>query len=173
MGSTDYLNSKFSEPKRPRKGAWLACETCKKEFYVHPSRLTRNVSVRFCSASCYKKDGNNNPFYGGRHATSLKEKWKGDEVRQELGRRLVRFNQTRWADTVGYKSVRAFIRRKGKCNRCSFSDVRILQRHHKDRNTSNNHESNIEVLCPNCHNLEHYLSRDGTYTNLKEIANAS
>lgn len=42
------------------------------------------------------------------------------------------------------------------CNRCGYDkEPRILGVHHKDRNRLNNEISNLEVLCPNCHSLEH------------------
>ncbi len=42
------------------------------------------------------------------------------------------------------------------CNRCGYKDEPlILGVHHKDRNRNNNDISNLEVLCPNCHSLEH------------------
>ncbi len=43
-----------------------------------------------------------------------------------------------------------------KCNRCNFNDpIQILGVHHIDRNRHNNDLSNLEVLCPNCHSIEH------------------
>lgn len=43
-----------------------------------------------------------------------------------------------------------------KCARCGFdAEPKILGVHHKDRNRKNNNLSNLEVLCPNCHSLEH------------------
>ena len=42
------------------------------------------------------------------------------------------------------------------CNRCGYdSEPSILGVHHKDRNRKNNDLSNLEILCPNCHSLEH------------------
>lgn len=42
------------------------------------------------------------------------------------------------------------------CIRCGYSEhSEILGVHHKDRNRKNNDFSNLEVLCPNCHSLEH------------------
>jgi predicted HNH restriction endonuclease len=42
------------------------------------------------------------------------------------------------------------------CNRYGYnSEPKILGVHHKDRNRHNNDISNLEVLCPNCHSLEH------------------
>lgn len=42
-----------------------------------------------------------------------------------------------------------------KCNNCGYTDERALEVHHKDRNRSNNDIANLEVLCSNCHKLEH------------------
>lgn len=42
------------------------------------------------------------------------------------------------------------------CNRCNYNIERALIVHHKDRNRSNNNINNLEVLCANCHLLEHY-----------------
>jgi endogenous inhibitor of DNA gyrase (YacG/DUF329 family) len=42
------------------------------------------------------------------------------------------------------------------CARCQYdSEPRILGVHHKDRNRLNNALENLEVLCPNCHSIEH------------------
>lgn len=42
------------------------------------------------------------------------------------------------------------------CVRCGYAEhPEILGVHHKDRNRKNNDLSNLEVLCPNCHSLEH------------------
>ena len=42
------------------------------------------------------------------------------------------------------------------CERCGYdAEPKILGVHHKDRNRKNNDLSNLEVLCPNCHSLEH------------------
>jgi len=42
------------------------------------------------------------------------------------------------------------------CERCGYdAEKSILGVHHKDRNRKNNSIQNLEVLCPNCHSLEH------------------
>lgn len=42
------------------------------------------------------------------------------------------------------------------CERCGYNTyINILQVHHKDRNRQNNTLENLEVLCPNCHCIEH------------------
>lgn len=50
------------------------------------------------------------------------------------------------------------------CDRCGYDDVKdILVVHHKDRNRSNNRMGNLEVLCPNCHDTEHFYNNDGRF----------
>lgn len=41
------------------------------------------------------------------------------------------------------------------CNRCGFSNVIALEVHHKDRNRQNDDIGNLEILCCNCHTIEH------------------
>jgi hypothetical protein len=50
------------------------------------------------------------------------------------------------------------------CQRCGWNEEpAILHRHHKNRDRKNNAMSNIEVLCPTCHVLEHYRSGDSIW----------
>lgn len=43
------------------------------------------------------------------------------------------------------------------CNRCSYHDNHMaLVVHHVDRDRTNNNLENLEVLCANCHTIEHY-----------------
>lgn len=52
-----------------------------------------------------------------------------------------------------------------RCNQCLWDkEVKILQVHHKDRDRSNNCLENLEILCPTCHDYEHYLSSDGRFS---------
>jgi 5-methylcytosine-specific restriction endonuclease McrA len=54
------------------------------------------------------------------------------------------------------------------CNRCGYKEhIEILRTHHKDRNSENNLPDNLERLCPNCHETEHFLAGDGVYTGHK------
>lgn len=45
---------------------------------------------------------------------------------------------------------------KSKCAKCGYTDIQALQVHHIDRNRKNNNLDNLQVLCCNCHRLEHY-----------------
>ena len=58
-----------------------------------------------------------------------------------------------------FSTVRKAMLRRGlltRCSRCGYDvEPRILGVHHIDRDRDNNDLSNLEVLCPNCHSLEH------------------
>ena len=49
-----------------------------------------------------------------------------------------------------------FLRAKGKCEKCK-KPLKGLRPHihHKDKNPKNNKESNLVLLCPNCHSKQH------------------
>jgi len=45
------------------------------------------------------------------------------------------------------------------CNRCGYDkNVAALQVHHKDHNRENGSLDNLEVICSNCHAIEHWSS---------------
>ncbi len=83
--------------------------------------------------------------------------------RRQLGlpRRWSRRSNRSW----GSSTRKLFLLKRGhKCERCGFSsDPAILHIHHKDRNRRNNAESNLEILCPNCHETEHHGTRTGKW----------
>ena len=54
------------------------------------------------------------------------------------------------------KHRKKLIQSKGnKCKQCLCDDIDVLEIHHKDRDRSNNVDENLEVLCANCHTIEH------------------
>ena len=51
---------------------------------------------------------------------------------------------------------RICLRSKGKCEMCKKSVEDITPHiHHKDKNPKNNKESNLMLICPNCHSKKH------------------
>lgn len=42
-----------------------------------------------------------------------------------------------------------------KCEKCGIDNPCVLEVHHKDRNRKNNKIENLQLLCANCHLIEH------------------
>lgn len=172
-----YKKSKFGPPERNRKGYYYICEKCKTEFYVMPSRVRvteeKGIRIRFCSIGCYNRSkfGKGNPFHGRKHTESTRIKFRTNPNRRRFKADKDNPNIAKYGILPGRMSTSArwkrFIRTSSKpfkCERCGFSQVpEILILHHKDRNRRNNRRSNIELLCPNCHESDHFLNRDGRF----------
>lgn len=63
--------------------------------------------------------------------------------------------RTKEEPTVYTYRQRALSHYKSCCGRCGFTNILALEVHHKDRNRNNNTMDNLEVLCANCHKIEH------------------
>lgn len=64
---------------------------------------------------------------------------------------------------IGNFSQRAFAHYGRKCNRCT--SIRFLVVHHRDHDRTNNHITNLEVLCKGCHQVHHeHRDASGRYT---------
>lgn len=76
-------------------------------------------------------------------------RWKNGEVDGMYGKYAVS------------KYIRKYLMNKydNKCSRCGWGEINPftkkipLEVHHKDGDYTNNDESNLELLCPNCHSL--------------------
>lgn len=121
------------------------CQWCNKEF-VHD---TYNSQGLYCSIQCSGK------------GSDLKRKANWEKTINE--RSLMKQNAKKilLAGATG-------------CARCGWNDyLQVLEVHHKDRNHKNNFLSNLELICPNCHSVEHYLAKDGQYQNNLGLAKAA
>jgi 5-methylcytosine-specific restriction endonuclease McrA len=55
-----------------------------------------------------------------------------------------------------------------KCERCKRKGVKVLHRHHRDRNPANNAPENIQIACSDCHYKIH--KRAGDWPGMKKAA---
>lgn len=67
----------------------------------------------------------------------------------------------------GSKTAKAMLLKENPvCSRCGYSKViGILQIHHADRIRHHNNRENVSLVCPNCHEEEHWANKDGRYKN--------
>jgi 5-methylcytosine-specific restriction endonuclease McrA len=64
-----------------------------------------------------------------------------------------------------YRSI-AFSNAEAKCAKCGYDEyIEVLEVHHIDRNRKNNDSNNLTILCPTCHDVEHFLSKTGKWRN--------
>lgn len=108
------------------------CATCKSPLTRKPSDLLKSKSkLYFCNRLCKEeaqKIGGIEEIHPSHYGKTLTKY------------RLVCFRNN------GLKKV---------CNRCGFDNELAICVHHIDRNRSNNKIENLEVLCANCHAIEH------------------
>lgn len=108
----------------------FTCGYCGIEVKRTPSELKSKSGKYFCSKSCSTTHRNTGKFGPANYL------WKG----------------------ISYRNF-AFDNFPNYCNRCNYDEHKfILIVHHKDRNRKNNTLENLEILCPNCHAIEHYGS---------------
>ena len=139
------------------------CLYCGKMFHRSPSELKRGHNT-YCSRVCYDKvrqtDIAAKRKPGGRggslqiHCAYCDEVFylRPSKVRAAknhyCSRKCKRLDQT----TTGSYVPRERLRRKyTSCQTCGLAESDILVIHHKDGNPKNNVESNLMVICPNCH----------------------
>lgn len=130
---------------KKQKRTLVSCAFCQEEFSITSYRKSRSKSgLYFCSRE--HKDTAQR-LESGTEFESLRPDHYG------LG-----------AHNSTYRTI-AFRNHPKECNRCSYdTEPGILVVHHKDRDRKNNLPKNLEVLCPNCHELEHFQAKDGRWS---------
>ena len=134
----------------------INCFICKKQFTHVSSRCNK---AKYCSRPCYNIAQRNK----GKKEFSCQhcgKKFMGHAChnRKFCSKQCVG-KSYRETFKPKYTTVRKALIKRGlinNCNRCNYDqEPLILGVHHKDRNRNNNEISNLEILCPNCHSLEH------------------
>ena len=130
--SKDCYNKSLK--KRDKPGENLNCSECEKEFYLSPSKIKRSKSGKhYCSIEC---------------------------ARIGIGKRRRGENHPSWKIGLSSYRIRAFREYEIKCNKCGYNEYEeVLEVHHKDENRDNNDILNLEILCPTCHTVEHFLNK--------------
>ena len=101
----------------------------------NPSRVHKKT-VAFCSRSCARN-----------HTGSEKRRIHGLTERKTAKKVLLE-------------------ERGHRCERCGWDEVaEVIEVHHRDRNIRNNQRENLELLCPNCHSIDHFRAGDGQFGN--------
>jgi hypothetical protein len=168
------------EGKRKRKAVETVCNSCNKEFLMQERFFIKNKK-HFCSPECSSnarrktfeltcsfcdKKFERNPSdlknsRSGHYFCSRECKEEASKVYNNRGVQIAEIQPNHYGTGNNYKKI-AFSVKERKCERCGFNkNEAALVVHHRDRNRKNNSVENLEVLCANCHYVEHY--KDHTY----------
>ena len=137
------------------------CAICSKPVYRRPSQIKRNKGRVFCSLTCRGiSERKETPcVVCGSPIMAHFNKKTCSRSCANINRTGITYTGRAPKDKV--KSQRALKLRllaaRGKiCERCGYDRHEILQVHHKNRDRNNNELDNLELICPNCHCIEHY-----------------
>lgn len=138
------------------------CTECKKPIYRRPAEIKQKVLGAFCSQACYgKAQRKEHPckICGCLILASANKKTCSRICANKNRAGMKYLGRSKKDKVKSYRQLRErlFRIRPKKCERCGFSIYKILQIHHRDRDRNNNELNNLELLCPNCHAMEHYL----------------
>lgn len=144
--SSTYLMDKYT----------ISCDVCHNDFDVIS---TRAQHAKYCSRKCYHRAMHlKGSVVKNCHHCSKEFKSSPSENRKYCSRKCVN-KENKKTFKPSFMTVRKMMISRGmidKCNRCGYDENKnILGVHHKDRNRDNNKLENLEILCPNCHSLEH------------------
>lgn len=138
------------------------CKICSKAIYRRPKEISHNNGRVFCSAICYGIANRKEVpcVVCGKLILSQFNKKTCSRTCANTHRIGIQYKIGSPKDKV--KTLRSlkqklFLIRGKACERCGYKQYRILQVHHKNRNRNDNELDNLEIICPNCHCLEHYL----------------
>lgn len=168
---------------RQRHAVDLTCKTCHKPFQISQGKVNEGRGL-YCSAKCYQERPSNlvmpelqirslwsEGLSCRQIATRLEltvttlKRWLKKQGLYEPRRHLA--NHGRWRGGTTSRPVRTLVlvRANNQCECCGYNKVvGILQIHHIDRNRENNAMDNLKLLCPNCHEEDHFMARDGRYS---------
>lgn len=128
--SAKYNGTKRIKPKIPN----VMCAYCHKNFYLSPSKQHNSKSGLFFCCRDHK------------------------DAAQRIGG-IKEIMPSHYGDTLkDYRCLVYKVAGKPKiCERCGYDkhEAAIIV-HHKDRDRENNDLDNLEVLCANCHAIEHW-----------------
>ncbi len=121
----------------------VVCAICNTEFYVTPTRLKNSKSKLYFCSKAHKDSAQK---IGG-IAQILPSHYGKGEGKHDYRKRALEFYSNQ-------------------CQNCSWNKFPdLLEVNHRDINRDNNKIENLEVLCPTCHRLFHWITSTGGWNN--------
>jgi hypothetical protein len=156
----------FLKYNMPRNANCI-CSTCEKPIYRRPSQIVGNV---FCSNECCGKFQRLNEkiclICGNSFIGHKKNCSRACSNKARTGIKYDGANSNNKATKSKRLKLKIASKRSGKCEECGNENYNILQIHHiiEKCNGGGDEESNLKLLCPNCHYTKHL-----GYSNYKEV----
>lgn len=140
-GHGKFCSLSCARKNSPRKSSKIEieCSWCKIKFMMAPSRLRSKSGLNFCC----------------REHKDLAQRIGGLKEIQlpHYGNQLASYRTKVLREAIEIK-----------CARCGYDKYpEILEVHHKDCNRENNNLENLELICPNCHQEEHFKTKTGRW----------
>ena len=151
----------------------INCSNCDKEINRRPS-LIKKYKNQFCSKECHHK------FYDTRievycftcgksilrRENEIKKSKDGNFFCSKscktsfTNTKRSLENHPNWKNgESSYRKI-ALDNKTESCEKCGYDEyIEVLEVHHKDKNRKNNDISNLEILCPTCHKIEHFKDK--------------
>lgn len=136
--------SQACSAKAKQKNVEVTCAFCHKQFLKRFSSLRNSKSnLYFCSKTC---KCNAQKINGG----------------------IPEIQPDHYGKRSRYRDI-AFENMKKKCACCGYDKcLDILEVHHKNMNRNDNSLSNLEILCPTCHEEKHFKTKTGKWAEKKQ-----
>lgn len=116
-------------------------------------KLQPNTECAWCHIPIYRSDSKMSVSKSGLHFCCDEHKNKAQAIDGIKQMHLPNYGTGRQA----YRDIVFKLAKKPKvCERCGFDHPASIVVHHKDWNHNNNDLANLEVLCFNCHAIEHW-----------------
>ena len=148
----------LAEAKEVNRGNARFCSIqCGRDFNkVNRKKPEPNVECAYCKIKFYKNNTKKKGSKSGLYFCCVEHK----NICQKIGgiKEIIPAHYGTATDikSTVYRAI-AFAEKPAICERCGFDkEIASIVIHHKDRDRSNNHISNLEVLCANCHAIEHW-----------------
>lgn len=145
------------------RGAKFCSRSCSAKFNTrkrYAESNKPNVKCAYCKEMFYKSEKRIERVKSGLHFCSRTHK----DLAQRLDG-LPALHLPHYGNGMhNYRDIAFRDVDSPECARCGFKDTpEVLQVHHKDCNRANNDISNLEIVCPTCHEVEHFKSGTGRW----------